>query len=490
MRPGRPDAAEQMTEAAPVLTRIEAVARRIPDNPALLRDGTPIAYGALLRQVHGMAGQLARGGIAPGDAVGITVGDVVGHIVVSLALMRLGCRQVSLPPSDPAPLRDALARRLGLVAVVGEAAAEARGGAALLRPDFDAAAAGRDAAHAPPVGRGTMVFSTSGTTGRPKLMLAEEPVVTHKADMLAGFGRVFLHAPSFDGHHSRRLTVRSLLTGGTEVLTGTLPARDLARLVARFGVQRLHLAPPALAALPDGLDGAAWPPGTRILTTGTRVPQAVRLQAQARLGCALHVIYGTTEVGLVSIAGPDDHGRHPDSAGQVLPGVEAEVTGEDGQPLPPGEEGLLRFRSAGAVRGYVDDPEADARFFDDGWFRPGDVGRVLPGGELLVAGRADDRMTLGIIKIFPAEIEAAAEGFPELRDCAAFAVPSGALGDIPVLAVVAGDGFDAAALLAHCRARLGLRAPRKVVVLAALPRNASGKVVRRDLVALLRTEGE
>jgi len=474
-------------DASSILGAAEAVARHEPDRPALIRDGLPISYGALLRQVRGVAAQVARAGIAPGDAVGVTVADVVGHMVASLALMRLGCRQVSLPPSDPAPLRAALARRLGLVAVVVEARAEAPGDVPLLRPDFAAAAAAPDA-DMPPPRRGTMVFSTSGTTGQPKLMLAEEEVVAHKAAMLAGLGRVFLHMPSFDGNHSRRLSLRSLMTGGTEVLTGALSARDLARLVARHGVGRVHMAPAAVAALADGLDGAPWPAGTCIVTTGTRVPQPVRQRVERSLGCGLHVLYGTTEAGMISIAGPGEHEGHPDSVGRVLPDVEVVATDEDGRALPPGEDGLLRFRSPGIVGGYLDDPEADARFFDGEWFRPGDVGRLLPGGELLVAGRADDRMTLGIIKIFPAEIEAAAEAFPGLRDCAAFAVPSGALGDIPVLAVVAAEGFDAAALLAHCRARLGLRAPRRVLEVALLPRNASGKVMRRDLAALLRVE--
>jgi acyl-CoA synthetase (AMP-forming)/AMP-acid ligase II len=107
-------------------------------------------------------------------------------------------------------------------------------------------------------------------------------------------------------------------------------------------------------------------------------------------------------------------------------------------------------------------------------------------GMLLFGGREDDMMILGTINIFPAEIEQAAAGFPGIADCAAFALRGGALGDIPVLAAVAAPGAapDTAALLAHCRARLGLRAPRRVVLLPVLPRNAAGKVLRQDLVAL------
>jgi acyl-CoA synthetase (AMP-forming)/AMP-acid ligase II len=95
-------------------------------------------------------------------------------------------------------------------------------------------------------------------------------------------------------------------------------------------------------------------------------------------------------------------------------------------------------------------------------------------------------MILGTINIFPLEIERVAAGFPGVAECAAFAQRSATLGDIPALAVVAAGGAtpDAAALLAHCRAQLGVRAPRRVIMLPALPRNAAGKVLRQDLAAL------
>jgi acyl-coenzyme A synthetase/AMP-(fatty) acid ligase len=441
-----------------------------------------MSYAALARQVRALAAHFSRAGLAPGDVAGITLADDRANILTSLALIRLGCRQVALPPRDPAPLREDLARRLGVVAVVGMAPGDAVGDARLILPDIEAAAAAPDGPAPPPAGGAELVVGTSGTTGRPKLMVVTEPVMVDKATILARYGRVFLHRLGFDGNHGKRLTLRSLVTGGTEVVGGGAAAEEIAQRVQRFGVRRLHLQPQAAGAL-LGLDGA-WPKAARIFTTGTRIPQAFRLQLQAALGCELHVQYGTTEVGMVSIAGPADHGAHPDSVGRLLPGVTVEAVDDDGHALPAGEEGLLRFRAPGAVPGYLDDDAANARHFGDGWFRPGDVGRAMPNGELLVAGRRDDMMTLGIIKIFPAEIEAVAEGFPGLAECAAFAMQSERFGDIPVLAAVGGPGFDAAALLAHCRARLGLRAPRRVLELPALPRNAQGKVLRRDLATL------
>jgi acyl-CoA synthetase (AMP-forming)/AMP-acid ligase II len=97
-------------------------------------------------------------------------------------------------------------------------------------------------------------------------------------------------------------------------------------------------------------------------------------------------------------------------------------------------------------------------------------------------------MVMNSINIFPAEIERAAAGFPGLRECAAFPVPMARYGQIPLLAVVADPGFDAEALLAHCRAQLGVRAPRKVVRVEQLPRNATGKVLRRTLEARYRQD--
>ncbi len=468
----------------PILSAIEAVAAQAPDRPALIHRSGVLGYGALVRQVRALAAQFAAAGLRAGDAVGITQRDDVANILCALALIRLGCRQVALPARDPLPLREDVARRLGLRAVVGDEPADALG-ATLIRADIDAARAAPDRPAPPPPGTAELVVGTSGTTGRPKLMAADEAMLVDRAPILAAHGTVFLHALGFDGNHGKRLTLRGLLSGGTEVLAEGATPEEFAGLARRFGIQRMHLQPQAAAALlADRGRAGAFPPGLNLFTTGARIPQALRLDLQAALGVGVHVQYGTTEVGMVSLAGPADHAGHPDAVGRVFAGIDVATVDGDGRARPTGEEGLLRFRSSGAVRGYLDDPAADARHFPDGWFQPGDVGRVGPDGELRIVGRQDDMMTLGVIKIFPAEIEAVAEGFPGLRDCAAFALPSGSLGEIPMLACVAGEGFDAAALLALCRARLGLRAPRKAVILPVLPRNAAGKVLRRDLPRL------
>ena len=469
-----------------IMAAVEAVAARHPLRPALIHRGGAVVYGDLARQVRALAAQFARAGLGPGDTVGITLRDDLVNILSALALIRLGCRQVALPARDPAPLREDLVRRLSVAAVLGDEAADARGGAALVMPDIDAARAAPLHDAPPPPGVAVLVVGTSGTTGRPKLMAVDEATLIDRSALLHAHGGVFLHALGFDGNHGKRLTLRNLVSGGTEVLAEGAPPEALAALAGRFDIRRMHLQPQAAAAVlaQRRRGGPAWPPGLRLFTTGTRIAQPFRLELQAVLGVEFHVQYGTTEAGMVSLAGPADHAGHADTVGRVFPGIDVSVVDDDGREVPRGTDGLLGFRSAGAVRGYIDDPAADARFFPGGWFRPGDIGRIDASGELFVVGRRDDMMTLGVIKIFPAEIEAVAEGFPGLRDCAAFALPSAGLGEIPVLAVVPDAGFDAQLLLVLCRERLGVRAPRRIVTLDTLPRNAAGKVMRRRLPQL------
>ncbi|BDG73923.1 2-succinylbenzoate--CoA ligase [Roseomonas fluvialis] len=469
-----------------IMAAVEAIAARDPRHPALILRGGAIGYGDLVRQVRALAAQFARAGLAPGDTVGITLRDDLANILCALALLRLGCRQVALPARDPAPLREALVRRLSVSAVIGDETADALGSAALVVPDIEAARAAPLHEAPPPPGVGALVVGTSGTTGQPKLMEADEAMIVDRAALLHAHGGVVLQALGFDGNHGKRITLRSLVCGGTEVLAEGAPPEDFVALAQRFGIRRMHLQPQAAAAVlaQRRRGGPAWPPALRLFTTGTRIAQPFRLELQAVLGVGLHVQYGTTEAGMVSLAGPTDHAAHPDAVGRVFDGIDVSVVDEDGRELPPGTDGLLGFRSSGLVPGYIDDPAANARYFPAGWFRPGDIGRIDASRALFVTGRRDDLMTLGVIKIFPAEIEAVAEGFPGLRDCAAFPLPSPGLGEIPVLAVVPEAGFDAQRLLALCRERLGVRAPRKIVALDALPRNAAGKVLRRELVQL------
>jgi acyl-CoA synthetase (AMP-forming)/AMP-acid ligase II len=471
-----------------IIESLDATARSAPGRAAVIDHGVAISYDDLALRSRGWASWLLCQGIAPGMRVGLTLRDEMMHLLASLALLRLGCTQVTLASHEPIGQRADLAARLRLPVLLAGDEDDAPEGVAPLRPDAEAIAAVPPAT-LPAVPEGGFVFASSGTTGRPKLVPMPARILAAQAALTAGYGRVRHRQATNEFANGKRLQMQTLWIGGTEVLANNGAGRSLAATCATFGVERLNLSPQraALLAAEASRPGAdPWPEGTAIMISGGPVPGPLRTELQARLTRQVMVNLGCTEAGGIAIAMPGDHAIHPDTVGFPFPGTELRIADEDGRALPRGERGFVRLRSPGCVEGYLDDPEATARAFRDGWFIPGDVGHLTPEGALVLAGRGDDMMNLGTIKIFPAEIEAMAREFPGVADCAAFALRSRAVGDIPMLAVVPADGFDAAALLALGRARLGLRAPRKVITLPALPRNPAGKVLRRELAAMAR----
>jgi acyl-coenzyme A synthetase/AMP-(fatty) acid ligase len=474
-----------------VLDRIDTLAVNAPGRIAVIDRGAPVTYAELALSSRRAAAWLFAQGIGPGDMVGISWPDELPHLLVCLALQRLGATQVTLAGRDPPAMRQAMAERLGVVAVVAGSTDHALPGCATLLPDPDAFAADAalDRVALPRVGPGACVLTSSGTTGREKLVLMTAQIMARQAALTSASGGVRHRIATNEFNNGKRQQLSTLWAGATEVLVNNRAGMGLAELCARFGVERLDIPPVAAERLLQEMrrPGAPpWPVAASVRLSGARVPGPLRAELQARLTRNVIVNLASTECGAMTLAGPDDHAVHPDTVGRPARGVELVVVDDEGRPCPAGEPGHLRVRSAACVDGYIADPVATALAFRDGCFFPGDMGYFLPDGSLVHLGRADDMMNLGSIKIFPAEIEAVAQDFPGVAECAAFAMRAPAVGDIPILAVVAAAGLDTDALLARCRARLGLRAPRRVVVVAQLPRNPQGKILRSELAALSR----
>jgi len=165
--------------------------------------------------------------------------------------------------------------------------------------------------------------------------------------------------------------------------------------------------------------GRVLPSLRRIATVGSDVSEDLRHQIHERLTPSLHVIYATNEMGYFCIAGPDDWLNAPGTVGRLLPGLEMEVVDQQGDPVQAGEPGLLRFRKPHMPIGYIGNPEMTRRHFKEGWFYPGDVGRIDAEGRLILLGRADDMMIYNGINIYPSEIESTLRKFPGVRDVAA-----------------------------------------------------------------------
>ncbi len=196
--------------------------------------------------------------------------------------------------------------------------------------------------------------------------------------------------------------------------------------------------------------------------------------------------YGMTET---NAYGPqnsgDDYVRRPRSSGRVIPMMEIKVADEDGKAVPCGEIGEIFFKGPNLIRGYWNKPEATAETIVDGWLRSGDLGRLDEEGFIFVEDRAKDMVLRAGENVYSAEVEAVIYEHPDVYEAAVFGMPHPRLGEEVAVAIVPRQGvrFDVEALLAHLKEHLaGFKIPTVIEVFdEQLPRNASGKILKRQI---------
>lgn len=477
--------------------RLDEIRRGRPAHPALVLPGRSIGYAELIDRVHAAAGRLARAGCRPTAPVGVSVDDDLDNLVTSVALLWLGVPQIALPASDPLPLRRELANRLSMTHVVADDDRQALAGIPMIRVERDAEAAGAPAIAGEPDSEALAIYATSsGTTGKAKLFGYSQRAFARRAESIAvaqGYAideRIMVAMPVAT-HTGKFARLVAIWHGATAVLaTGGpgAPVSSLFELCHELQVTYLQLTVlQARSLMVAATDGRRLPPYTRVFLGAARMPPGFPRQFRDVAGAPVFDRYGTTEGSLIATTWPAGDRGIDDAVGVPAPGVEVEIVDASGEPVPRGEPGEIRIRSAAMASGYLDDPDATASHYRGGWFHPGDLGSMTEDGVLRFFGRIDDMMVLNGINIFPVEIERALEAHPAVAAAASFPIASPIYGDVPAVAVELREGVstDERSLVRYARSRLGQRAPRRVFVVTRLPRNAAGKVVKRELVRML-----
>jgi len=219
------------------------------------------------------------------------------------------------------------------------------------------------------------------------------------------------------------------------------------------------------------------------------IPAALLKECIEVFGCGFVQMYGMTETtGTIVALPPEDHVEGLDrmrSAGKALPGVELAIFDANGNPLPPGEVGEIATRSGSNMAGYWNLPEATAKTLgSDGWLRTGDAGYMDSDGYLYIHDRIKDMIISGGENIYPAEVESAICDHPDVAEVAVVGVPDDIWGEAVKAVVVMKQGKQASAsdIINFTRERIaGFKTPKTVDFIEALPRNASGKILRRHL---------
>jgi malonyl-CoA/methylmalonyl-CoA synthetase len=475
-----------------------ALAARFGNAPAVNDGNAAISYTGIAQRAHAVAGNLALRRIAPGEPVGTLLPNGIAAVWTSYGLLLSGACETPVSwNSTDAEIRWAISlAKIRLLVTTKQREVALRGmGCDVVSVEaigIDGAAAPRAPVPAHAWGR---IFFTSGTTGKPKgivyshgrrwlgnqLLKSVLPWVPQPGS------RILLMTPFT--HGAAQLTFAWLDHGGEVILLDGVDIPRAEAILSRGNVDAIFAPPTVIAKLSDAF-GTRRFEGVRCVFTGTQtLTSAAYRKAESMFGPVVRITYGKSEcTNPITVLGLEDtrvlfSGRSNQAGacvGWPAAGVELSVHAEDGAVLPASDTGEIWLRARHMYIGQID-PHGFHPVADDGWHRTGDFGHIDQSGRLWLEGRLADVIKSGGYKVLPDEVEAELNGLPGCGEICIASLPSEYWGEIIVaVAERATDIWQAeaqrrvASLSRHKR-------PRLWIAFEALPRNAQGKVSRREV---------
>ncbi len=522
--------------APPTVRELWASTTAFAERDYLVYEGERTTYAQAHEITRAVTAWMAAQGVVSGDRVAIAMRNYPEWMLIYWACLSMGVAAVGMnawwtPEEMDFALKDSspkavfcdrerlerlrsdpdMARGMAVVAVRAEApegvtpwskvvATPGAAPQAAIDPDADAC-----------------IFYTSGTTGTPKgAQLTHRGCINNLMNMAFAAQALALTTaraegvepvvapppvalattPLFHVTANNCLAYAATAAGGTVVLMHHWDAGEALRLIEAERVTNVSGVPVMARELLNHPDFHRRDLSslTALSGGGAQVPpDLVGKIDEAPSGAKPATGYGMTETcGIITAVSGPFFVRRPASAGRVMPTFEWKLIDDDGQTLPAGAQGELCVKGAGVIKGYLNRPEATAQTIQDGWLRTGDVARVDDAGYVFIVDRKKDMVLRGGENVYCAEVEAALFRHPAVAEACVFGVPDERLGEEVGAAVVLRPGFDADAdaLRAEVTAHIARhKAPRYVWILPdPLPRNASGKFLRRELKASLPLE--
>ena len=488
-------------------TLAELLKDRESASPALISvfPSAVISYKALAEQIERLAEQFRRTGLRPGESVALVLPNGLEFMVVFLALVRAGLVAAPLNPADKADELRIFIDNAGARAVVAEEGSTAVKevatslGLQMWSPRVDShgvvSVAGlphgaRNSVDTPRPDDVAMIANTSGTTSRPKgVPLTHANILWSALNIAVRYALTpsdcsLVVLPLFHCHGLIGCSLSTLASGGALVLAPRFSASDFWKQFREHRVTWFSAVPTIhqiLLARADSDNAPHFGPRFIRSCSGALAP-ATLAKLEKRFGAPVLEAYGLTEAAHQVSTNPLP--PLPHKPGSVGLGGEISIIDETGRHLPANCSGEVVIRGPNVMRGYRNDPEANAAAFIDGWFRTGDVGVVDGDRYLSIVGRIKELINRGGEKIAPPEIEAVLLEHPAVAEAAVFGVPDAKYGEEVAAAVVLQADAGAAELQEFCSQRLAdFKVPKFIHVVSALPKNAMGKVRRQELAA-------
>ncbi len=445
-----------------------------------------ISYRRLERFVHNISRRLHGFGFPAGAVVALDLQDVIFHVAVMLALTRLGIATISMREGqDSLPVKiDALIT--DSKSAVGSHAIYAD----LEWTEGDGLPLEQHVLPQTKPGDLCRLILTSGTTKTPKAVgLSHELVAGRIARHLSVFGNRFVDCSRFycdvpvSSSLGFQFLIYTLWRGGTIFFPGksfesTLPVLD------QYKVQSIVGSPGGFETLLRWFDIVPSYQSNieTLLCAGDVLSRTLSNRMRSRICSHLVTFYGSTEAGVSASAHGHEILDMPRAVGFVTPDVEIKIVDPTGKEMPPNREGRVRIKSVYAVDRYFQDSGESEQVFRDGWFYPGDLGRLERDGLLIITGREQSALNLGGDKVNPEMIELVLSQFNGVTEAAAFAGRT-EYGNAEIwAAIVSKEPLDQQSLASYCSARMPRPfVPAKFYFVQSLPRNEMGKIDRKKL---------
>ncbi|MCK5892608.1 AMP-binding protein [Aeromicrobium sp.] len=497
-------------------------AARTPDRVALrdLSAGRDLTYTALRDAAGAFAAGLAEDGVRPGDRVALLLHNSCEYVVAFVGALAAGAVVVPLNTRLTVADFDHMLTDSGATLLVTETSflADLRARTTIDLPRLvdvtgrtdgvpsleDVSRASDLTPHHADAADVCSLMYTSGTTGAPKAVMLSHGAwssVSDTASDLLGFpdGVAVMH-PAPLTHGAGFLFLPTVRSGGVNLLVRGYDAAQTAELLRRGEAHGLFLVPSMIRMLLDVLpdDWSPHPDFRWLYYAGSPIDAPTFLEATRRFDARLVQSFAQMEAPMfLTSLGSAEHRRAAElddptlarSAGRLIPGREIRVVDDHGADVPTGEVGEVWGRAPQVMLGYWNRPEATASTLDQGWLHTGDMGRVDEAGHLYLVDRVKDMIVTGGSNVYAREVEEVLVDAPGVGQAAVVGLPHRVWGEEVTAVVVLADGAraDEDEVLAFCRARLaGYKAPKRVVWVDALPRNAYGKVLKRQLRADLQ----
>lgn len=492
----------------------ETLRERHPDRQAVLKDSESFTYRQLDQRATDAANVLDEIGVTRGAKVVLFFPNEPAFLVSFLGTLKLGAIPCPLnPDSTPHELAQLLAILAPDAAIVSSQLGELAqhvgqsvttivadqeglkpisGRVGLVRPD-------------PELDDVACILCTSGTTGLPKAVMLTHANLTLNLEAFRNllpcwpgqdwleherFGNVI---PLFHPYGLIMMTLMPIYLSGTVVLMKRFSPAVLLKCIQEHGITVFGGVPSMYAMLNRYRHASKFDlSGCRYwICGGAPLPADVGAEFEKKFQARISEGFGMMETSSLATLNFDNPPEHPGSVGPFTSHMQAKICDQHGNPLPCGEVGELYVSGPNLMKGYYRDPKETSAVLNDGWLRTGDRGYLDQDEYLHLLGRSKEVMIVGGHNVYPREIENVLIGETTVADAAVCAQQDSLRGERIVAFVVPEphQTVDKEAILMRCRQQLsGYKVPRQICVIAEIPRNASGKILRRQLAESIQAQ--